>query len=67
MARTYAIGPAVPKPRTLLGQAKIQNLPRFGSIMNNGKNPHPELEIESLDFASEQTKCAPFLIAITAE
>jgi hypothetical protein len=31
------------------------------------ENPHPELEIASIDFMSTQTMCAPFLIAITAE
>ena len=31
------------------------------------ENPHPEIEIESLDFVSKLTKCAPFLVAITAE
>jgi WD40 repeat protein len=31
------------------------------------KNPRPELEIQSLDFVSTMTQCAPFLIAITAE
>src|SRR2546426_2569912 len=30
-------------------------------------NPHPEVEIQSLDFVSKMTKCAPFLVAITAE
>ena len=31
------------------------------------ENPHPEIEIETLDFVSKMTKCAPFLVAITAE
>ena len=31
------------------------------------ENPHPEVEIRSLDFVSEMTKCGPFLIALTAE
>jgi Flp pilus assembly protein TadD len=30
-------------------------------------NPHPEAEVESLDFTSTETKCAPFLIALTVE
>jgi WD40 repeat protein len=30
------------------------------------QNPHPDVEIETLDFVSKMTKCAPFLIAITA-
>jgi hypothetical protein len=31
------------------------------------ENPHPEIEIQCLDFVSKMTKCAPFLVAITAE
>jgi hypothetical protein len=31
------------------------------------KNPRPTVEIESLDFVSALTRCAPFLIAITVE
>jgi hypothetical protein len=31
------------------------------------ENPLPEIEIRSLDFVSNLTGCAPFLIAITAE
>jgi hypothetical protein len=31
------------------------------------ENPHPELEIVSLDFVSAGTACAPFLVAITVE
>ncbi len=30
-------------------------------------NPHPEVEVESIDFTSTGTKCAPFLIALTLE
>jgi hypothetical protein len=31
------------------------------------ENPRPEVQIATLDFVSKLTKCAPFLIAITAE
>jgi hypothetical protein len=31
------------------------------------ENPRPEIEIESLDFVSANTRCPPFLIGITAE
>jgi WD40 domain-containing protein len=31
------------------------------------ENPRSEMEIRTLDFISKMTKCAPFLIAITAE
>jgi eukaryotic-like serine/threonine-protein kinase len=31
------------------------------------RNPRPDVEIKSIDFVSTMTKCAPFLIAITAE
>ena len=31
------------------------------------KNPHPEIEIQTMDFISKMTQCAPFLVAITAE
>ena len=31
------------------------------------ENPRPETEIQSLDFVSKLTQCAPFLLAITAE
>jgi hypothetical protein len=30
-------------------------------------NPQPDVEIESIDFHSDQTACAPFLVAITLE
>ncbi len=30
-------------------------------------NPRPEVEIATLDFVSKMTKCAPFLIAVTAQ
>jgi hypothetical protein len=30
-------------------------------------NPRPEVKLESLDFVSAMTPCAPFIIAITAE
>ena len=30
-------------------------------------NPRPDVEVESLDFTSTVTKCAPFLIALTLE
>lgn len=30
-------------------------------------NPRPEVEVESLDFTSTVTRCAPFLIALTLE
>lgn len=31
------------------------------------ENPQPEVEIESIDFHSDLTACAPFLVAITVE
>ena len=31
------------------------------------KNPWPEAAVRSIEFASDLTKCAPFLVAITAE
>ena len=31
------------------------------------ENPHPEIQIQSLDFISSMTQCAPFLVAVTAE
>ena len=31
------------------------------------ENPRPDVAIESLDFASKETKAAPFLVAITAD
>jgi WD40 repeat protein len=31
------------------------------------ENPLPDLEIRSIDFVSDKTSCAPFLLAITAE
>jgi hypothetical protein len=30
-------------------------------------NPHPEKRVASIDFASLNTKCDPFLIALTLE
>jgi serine/threonine protein kinase len=30
-------------------------------------NPHPELKIDTIDFISDMTECAPFLVAITAD
>jgi eukaryotic-like serine/threonine-protein kinase len=30
-------------------------------------NPHPDVEVQSLDFTSTVTECAPFLIALTVE
>jgi hypothetical protein len=30
-------------------------------------NPHPEIEVKSLDLVSAKTVCAPFLVAITVE
>jgi hypothetical protein len=30
-------------------------------------NPRPEVEVESIDFTSAETRCGPFLIAMTVE
>jgi tetratricopeptide (TPR) repeat protein/tRNA A-37 threonylcarbamoyl transferase component Bud32 len=36
-------------------------------FMRTYDNPRPEVEVESVDFLSDQTRCAPFLIALTLE
>jgi hypothetical protein len=36
-------------------------------FMTTWNNPNPEVAIESLDFVSAMTTCAPFLLAITVE
>ncbi len=30
-------------------------------------NPHPELEVQTVDFISAMTKCGPFLVGMTVE
>jgi len=48
-----------------MGQHSTRDHARL--FIRTWENPHPEIEIEALDFASKMTKCAPFLVAITAE
>ena len=40
---------------------------RVGLFKKSWTNPHPELEIESIDFLSTGTNAAPFLVALTAK
>jgi hypothetical protein len=35
--------------------------------MTTWQNSTPEIQVESIDFVSEMTDAAPFLIALTAE
>ena len=50
--------------------AWIGTHPRYGRIRifeQTWTNPRPDVQIATLDFVSKMTKCAPFLIAVTAE
>jgi len=38
-----------------------------GVFLKTYSNPHPEEEVESFDFVSGLTRCAPFLVAVSTE
>jgi hypothetical protein len=62
--------PAAPDGLVMAWSGSNDQSPAAGSIRLfkwTWINPFPNLEIRSLDFVSDKTPCAPFLVAITVE
>lgn len=47
--------------------AADQNMVKIQLFSKVWTNPHPEKKVDTIDFESENTKCDPFLIALTIE
>ncbi len=60
-----------PAESTGLREYAVQDIAQPGGerrlYVTSWENPQPDLEIAALDFVSEQTESAPFLLAITVE
>jgi hypothetical protein len=57
-----------PKPAWISPQEKIGATGKSLRLyVRTWKNPHPDLEVKTIDFVSHKTESAPFLLAITVE
>ena len=61
----------LPSDSTGLREYLVENIGQPGGerrlYVTSWENPQPDLEISTLDYVSEQTESAPFLLAITVE